>query len=299
MKMFAQKTSPKPAGRLRDVLPLVLREGITQRRLARQPEPASVMDAVSGVASFHAAGDDDGLLLPVYHFNALAVSKLLPPNGVLLDLGSGSGQFLRYLACRRPDVKIIGLELSAEMIRVGREMLRREGLAGRVTLRQADMTALPLEALERIDAISCIYALHHLPDFAAAQRCLNGVAALHRRDGCGVWLFDHVRPRRTDTAERFPEIFTPEAAADFRRDSRNALLASFSFEELSSLCAATGAERFGHAQSKLLKLFQAHWLDRRRNDFAAQANAAWVEAELPPTMRKKFRQLRGLFSKHG
>ena len=64
------------------------------------------------------------------------MSRLLPEEGVALDLGSGSGQLLANLARARPDVRAIGTDLAESMLETGHELLRQAGLADRIELRQ-------------------------------------------------------------------------------------------------------------------------------------------------------------------
>ena len=111
---------------------LVALERFSSETLAREPEPSLVMDAPENVAAFDQQGQR--LLLPLYHFSALAISRLLRPGGRLLDLGSGSGRLLAYLAKGRPDLEIIGLELSKPMVDAGNRMLEQAGLLPRVRL---------------------------------------------------------------------------------------------------------------------------------------------------------------------
>src|SRR5439155_10082851 len=115
------------------ILRLILREMLTRERITRSPERAA-MDIEESVEAFHAEGESMGRLRPLYHFNALAMSHLLPPEARLIDLGCGSGQYLLYLAECRPDIQIIGLDVSERMIQLGNRSVERGGFTGRVTL---------------------------------------------------------------------------------------------------------------------------------------------------------------------
>jgi SAM-dependent methyltransferase len=240
-------------------LALAMRESLARTRMKRQPEPDPVMNDAENVSCFHAQGD--GPLLPVYHFNALAMARMVAERGTVLDLGCGSGRYLRYFAGMRPDVRIIGLDLSAPMLEAGREMIRSEGLETRVELRTGDMTDFAGAVTEPIDFISSVYSLHHLPDASSLVRCLDQIRAVRGKYGCGVWIFDHVRPRLARTAERFPEVVTPDAPGAFRRDSANSLKASFSFGSLSRHLDEAGMGMFRHEQSRFFRILQAHWID--------------------------------------
>ena len=143
------------------LLNLLLREAMSPALLERTPEPSAVMDEIGSVESFHAQGTKAGALLPLYHFNAFECSLRLHRHATLLDLGSGSGQFLIHLAQCRPDIKIIGLELSEAMIRVGRDIIRDNGLDQAIDLRIGDMTNFSQLVPEQIDLVSSVFAFHH------------------------------------------------------------------------------------------------------------------------------------------
>src|SRR5438105_4840842 len=119
---------------------LLALEYLGRDHLTRQPEPSPVMDVPQQVEAFDRQGQQEGPLTPLYHFSALAISRLLPEGGRLLDLGSGSGRLLAHLGTGRPDVEIIGLELSPPMVDAGNRMLDQAGLFPRVRLEIGDMT---------------------------------------------------------------------------------------------------------------------------------------------------------------
>src|SRR4029077_3250606 len=96
--------------RTRKILSFSLRELSSAPRLERHPEPAAMSDRES-VDAFHAEGSATGGLLAVYHFNARAMSRLLPSGAEVVDLGSGSAQYLTHLARCRPDIRVTGLDL--------------------------------------------------------------------------------------------------------------------------------------------------------------------------------------------
>jgi hypothetical protein len=77
---------------------MLTRELLTRDKLTRQPEPTALMEDSDSVEAFHQQGASAGPLAPVYEFNAWATSQLVPENGTVIDLGSGSGQYLAYLA---------------------------------------------------------------------------------------------------------------------------------------------------------------------------------------------------------
>jgi len=277
------------------LLTMLVRESFSRSRLERRPEPTALMEDSGSVEAFHEQGSAEGPLLPVYHFNALGTSRLVPEGGTVVDLGSGSGQYLAYLAERRPDIRIVGVDLSQAMVALGRRFLERRRLADRVDLRVGDMTDFAAGVPERTDLVSTIFALHHLPTEHHVRACLAQVAAVRDRNGCAVWIFDHARPRHPRTPEVFPRIFTPDAPAAFNADSRNSLIASFSFAELSGLVDASGIGPAEHHLARWMKLYQVHRARKRDRGEAGDGRALWRPGRLPPAAEREFHGLRSLF----
>lgn len=274
---------------------LALREALGPRTLDRRPEPTPDMSDRENVRAFHAQGADDGALLGVYDFNARQISALASEGGMVVDLGCGSGQALRYFAQRRPDLRFIGFDLSTPMVEVGNEMLAREGLASRVALRVGDMTAFARQVPSDVGLVTSIFALHHLPTLDLLEACLREVREVRDRNGSGYWVFDHARPRRRETAERFPWVFTRDASRAFNADSTNSLIASWSYEELDSRIERIVGAGHARALARLLPLYQVHWALRSPGD---QPDAAlWREPQrLSKFAREDSVSLSGLFS---
>jgi SAM-dependent methyltransferase len=270
------------------ILRLGLREAVMPANLARTPEPSAEMNAPESVEGF--AREVAAILLPVYEFNARAIDALAPGGAHVLDLGSGSGQFLAYLAARRPDLRITGLEYAEDMIRAGRKALAAAEVEDRVRLVQGDMRAFRDAVPGRIDLVSSIFALHHLTARDDLASCLAAVAEALGGGPARLWVFDHARPRRRRTAEEFPEIFTPRASPAFRRDSCNSLQASWSFAELQAALRAALPGPLRGARARLLPLYQIHWLGT-----PGDGAPAWLPAELPRQARAEAAALARLF----
>lgn len=273
-------------------LSLVLGEALSSPRLVRRPEPVAVMDDPRSVASFHEQGVS--ALLPIYQFNALAISHLAPVDGLIVDLGSGSGQFLSYLARHRPDLRMIGLDLSEAMVSLGRETLDRAGLTNQVDLRIGDMVDFSRKVPEGVDLITSVFSLHHLPDVADLRRCVAEMALVRKRYGAGVWVFDHARPRNPRTADEFPEVFSPTAAQTFREDSRNSLIASYSFQEMTQAFDGEEMGTIHHKLSNFLRLYQAHWIEGRSSCHYPQRGKWRHDSPLPPDAVLQFERLRNI-----
>ena len=119
---------------------------------------------------------------------SLAIEKLLPSNLTLADIGCGTGSLTFELA--RFARKVIGVDLSSEMLRRARAIAKERELAN-VEFRQGDVLKLPLES-HSLDAAFCVMVLHFLPDPARAIAGLCRVV----RPGGSVILVDLVEHKQ-------------------------------------------------------------------------------------------------------
>lgn len=248
------------------------RDRLTRQPAPRAPEPMAMVDP-DAVAEFHAAGEAKEQNAPVQDLSSRALHHLVPEGGRVLDLGSGSGQLLAHLARCRPDLEIVGLELSRPMLELGRRTLEEKGVADRVRLVEGDMTDFADRvAEERIDAISCVWALHHLPDEESLVRCLEQIAAVRERTGCAVWIFDFRRFRRPSTGNQFISV-VGRPGPTLRRDAVNSIAASFSEEEMRGALERAGLGDLDYAIPWGFVPFQAAWGERRTDE--AWAPGSW------------------------
>jgi cyclopropane-fatty-acyl-phospholipid synthase len=80
----------------------------------------------------------------------------------VLDVGCGWGSFAIH-AARHYGVSVLGVTLSEEQVKLGRELVEAAGVADRVTLRLADYRELlPRPPDERFDAIASIGMVEHV-----------------------------------------------------------------------------------------------------------------------------------------
>jgi len=77
----------------------------------------------------------------------------------ILDVGSGAGQIIRHLLATTTTSRIIGFDLSAEMLRRAQERLKSD----RPIFVAANMVSVPFKDAS-FDCVTCGYALEHLPD---------------------------------------------------------------------------------------------------------------------------------------
>lgn len=82
-------------------------------------------------------------------FQAEAIRRTIPPRGVLrlLEIGCGSGIYLRHAAGRNPSLTAVALELQPAVAEAARKNLRGWGLNGRVQVDEGDIRAKKPEEL--------------------------------------------------------------------------------------------------------------------------------------------------------
>ncbi len=101
--------------------------------------------------------------------------------GLVLDLATGTGDLALAIARRSPRARIVGVDLSPEMLRRAREKIKRAGLADQASLIIADVTALPFRDGVADGAVNA-FLLRHIVSLPAAftefRRVLRPAAKL-------------------------------------------------------------------------------------------------------------------------
>ena len=82
--------------------------------------------------------------------------------GRYLDVGAGPGILAGIIAQNNPDVEITALEVSADMVAVGKNYLKSKGLQDRIEFVIGDATDEGLmKELGKFDLVYSTYSLHH------------------------------------------------------------------------------------------------------------------------------------------
>lgn len=98
------------------------------------------------------------LLRGVYRRLAVDVADLAPPEGAVLDVGTGPGVLLVEVARRRPDLRLTGVDLSADMVAAANRNLGPFG--DRATATVGNVTDLPFPD-GSFDLVVSSLSLHH------------------------------------------------------------------------------------------------------------------------------------------
>jgi ubiquinone/menaquinone biosynthesis C-methylase UbiE len=103
----------------------------------------------------------------LYRAVAAQLVDAVPPGGSLLDVGTGPGRLLVEVARRRPDVRVVGVDPSADMVRHAQDRARLAGLCDRVDVQVAAGETLPF-ADASFDVVTSTLSAHHWADVATA-----------------------------------------------------------------------------------------------------------------------------------
>ena len=218
------------------------------------------MDEPDSVDQFHAGGANLGPMQAVYDLNARALSVLVPEGGRLLDLGVGSGQALRRFLATRPDVLATGVDLAPNMLATARRFLDAEGVGQKVSLVEADITALPDQLTgEKWDAVSCVWCLHHLPDHDVLRAALLQIRKIHDRHGSAIWLLDFQRLRHPLTFRDVVAAIQPITLPALYADGMASEAAAFSHDELRTELSKASIGDLESGVARPIPWLQAFW----------------------------------------
>ena len=147
---------------------------------AGRPHPAKVFD---GRSSRMYDLVSRRVLRGFYRRLAADVAGGAPQGGAVLDVGTGPGVLLVELAARRPDLRLAGIDLSADMITAATRNL--EPFGDRAHARAGDVTRLPYPD-SSFDLVVSSLSLHHWDHPEAAVPELARVL----RPGGRVHIYD-------------------------------------------------------------------------------------------------------------
>jgi ubiquinone/menaquinone biosynthesis C-methylase UbiE len=128
-------------------------------RRVLEPE---VMEEPEGVAAYVDGASEEHLERLDAGFVRAAV-RWARSGARVLDVGTGSGSIPLKMALRRPDLTLVGVDLSEGMLRAARERLKSAGLGGRLRFRRADARRLPFRR-GSFDLVISNSLIHHLAD---------------------------------------------------------------------------------------------------------------------------------------
>ncbi|MDT3396111.1 class I SAM-dependent methyltransferase [Streptomyces sp. B1866] len=159
---------------------------------------------------------------PRYDLPGIIVEELTGTSGTVLDIGCGNGKFLSRLHQDRPDLRTVGMDISAGIL---------ADLADKAVL-VADAHALPFGD-DTADAVLALHMLYHVADIPAA---IEELARVLRPGGMVI------ASTNSDTDKRELDQIWQRAAGDVlgipEAPARVSLSSRFSLEKAPALLGA-------------------------------------------------------------
>ncbi len=158
---------------------------------------------------------------------AATANRSLLRDGFVIDVGTGTARIPGELCHQEPACRVVGVDLAHEMLRVGQRNVTNAGLAGRVVLQRARVTALPFR-----DACAPVLMsnslIHHLPDPVAAVGEMYRVVS----PGGVVFVRDLFRPASRSELDHLVHVHAADATPAQRQLFADSLHAAFTLDEV-------------------------------------------------------------------
>ncbi|HEY9607901.1 class I SAM-dependent methyltransferase [Allocoleopsis sp.] len=179
--------------------------------------------------------------------------ELGPPQGLILDAGTGTARIPILMCQRRPQWRIIGIDLAQSMLDVGQKNLEQSGLQQQIQLELVDAKQLPYPD-EHFDMVVSNSLIHHLPNplpfLLELKRVLKSKGA--------ILLRDLLRPDSQQSLDAIVERVVADCNAHQTQLFRDSLHAAFTLDEVNELMQQAGLEGVRVYQSS-----DRHWTGER------------------------------------
>ncbi len=173
---------------------------------------------------------------------------------VVLDAGTGTARIPIIICEMRQDWQVIGIDLSENMLQLGRQNIEAAGLETQIKLEIVDSKQLPYDD-GYFDMVMSNSLVHHLPDplpfFLEIKRVL--------RPNGAIFIRDLIRPVDEATMNRIVDMVGAEYDEHQTMLFRDSLHAAFTINEVEALIERSGLEGIKVYQSSDL-----HWTAQRK-----------------------------------
>jgi ubiquinone/menaquinone biosynthesis C-methylase UbiE len=106
-------------------------------------------------------------------------------SGRILDVGTGPGYLPVEIAKKSKRLKIIGVDISSDMIKIARKNLKRAGLSKQIKFKISNAENLPFKD-EYFNFIVSTASFHH---WSNPIKCINEIYRVLKKDK-EVWIYD-------------------------------------------------------------------------------------------------------------
>ncbi len=168
-------------------------------KLSKKEQVADMFNNIAGkydfLNHFLSLGIDKG-----WRKKAIAeIAKVQPKT--ILDVATGTGDLAIEASKLNPE-KIIGLDIAAQMLDVGRQKLKEKGLDKLITMQVGDSEALPF-ADNSFDAITCAYGVRNFEHLDAGLKEMYRVL----RPGGKLAILEFSHPKKFPVKQGYQFYF--------------------------------------------------------------------------------------------
>ena len=203
--------------------------------LARVLEP-EVMDTAAEAAAYDAMDHGEVNRRFAADFLAALAEAGLPPDVEILDLGTGTAQIPIELCRQSPTLRVLAIDLSAEMLHLAEQNVERAGLAKRIHLELVDAKRLPF-ADGQFAAVASNSIVHHIPD--PLETLKEAVRVLRKPNGL-IFLRDLARPLDDARVRQLVAMYAADANEYQRQLFDDSLRAALAISEIRALVTQLG-----------------------------------------------------------
>lgn len=156
--------------------------------------------------------------------------ELGPPEGLILDAGTGPARIPILLCQRRPQWRVIGIDLAQSMLDLGLKNIEDAGLQHQIELELVDAKRLPYPDAH-FDMVVSNSLIHHLPNPLPFLQELNRVL----KPNGAIFLRDLMRPASQEILYSIVDRVAGECNDHQRQLFQDSLYAAFTLDEVKNM----------------------------------------------------------------
>ncbi|MHA1271107.1 MAG: class I SAM-dependent methyltransferase [Candidatus Helarchaeota archaeon] len=123
--------------------------------------------------------------------------------GLILDLGTGPAYLPIYIVKKNPNCKVIGMDISASMIKFANQNVQKEGLSDRILLKLGDAANIPFPD-NYFDFIISTGSFHH---WKHPIKSFNEIYRVLKNHG-QAWIYDVSNPIPKDQFIKLCQMYS-------------------------------------------------------------------------------------------
>jgi ubiquinone/menaquinone biosynthesis C-methylase UbiE len=184
---------------------------------------------------------------------AKSALALGPPQGIILDAGTGPGRIPVLISQMRSKWQIIAIDAAKSMLKVAAQHVQEANLQSSIRLELVDAKSLPYED-GHFDMIISNSLVHHLPDPLPFFKELKRVV----KSNGGIFIRDLIRPENAEIMNALVDGIGEEYDEYQKKLFRDSLHAALTLDEVNQLISLSGL-----LNVKVYQSSDRHWTAER------------------------------------